>query len=171
MKILIIGNIGTGKSTLGKKIQDIICFEFIQIDELREKFLNDSISGEYYSLFQFLKYAESSQNVILEFTGVGCHKFAVRRALELNDDPKLVILCKTRIFSTIQERNKSKKSNYKNPFGIKIENHIEFIEKELNEDIIKNFWRKENFQFIEVYMDKLNDLKINLEKIESYFKP
>ncbi len=89
----------------------------------------------------------------------------------MNDDPKLVILCKTRIFSTIQERIKSKKFNYKNPFGIKIENHIEYIEKELNEDIIKNFWRKENFQFIEVYMDKLNDLKINLEKLESYFKP
>jgi len=171
LKILIIGNIGTGKSTIGKKIQEITGFELIQIDELREKFLNDSISGEYYSLFQFLKYAESSQNVILEFTGVGCHKFAVRRALELNDDPKLVILCKTRIFSTIQERIKSKKFKYKNPFDIKIENHIEYIEKELNEDIIKNFWRKENFQFIEIFMDKINDLNINLEKLESYFKP
>lgn len=171
MKILIIGNIGSGKSTLGKKIQEITGFEFIQIDELREKFLNNSVSGEYYSLFQFLKNAESNQNVILEFTGVGCHKFAIRRALELNDDPKFVILCKTRIFSTIQERIKSKKFRYKNPFDIKIENHIEYIENELKEDIIKNFWRKENFQFIEAYMDKLNDLKINLEKLKSYFKP
>ncbi len=170
MKILIIGNIGSGKSTLGKKIQEITGFEFIQIDELREKFLNESISGEYYSLFRFLKYAESSENVILEFTGVGCHKFAVRRALELNNDPKLVILCKTRIFSTIQERIKSKKFNYKNPFGIKIENHIEYIENELEEDIIKKFWKKENFQFLEIYMDELNDLKINLEKLKSHIR-
>ena len=89
----------------------------------------------------------------------------------MNDDPKLVILCKTRIFSTVQERIKSKKFNYKNPFDIKIENHIEYIENELNEDIIKNFWRKENFQFIEIFMDKINDLNINMEKLESYFKP
>ncbi len=39
MKILIIGNIGSGKTTLGKKIQEITGYKFVQIDKLREKYL------------------------------------------------------------------------------------------------------------------------------------
>jgi len=37
MKILIIGNIGSGKTTLGNKIQELTGYKFVQIDELREK--------------------------------------------------------------------------------------------------------------------------------------
>ncbi|GAG55695.1 unnamed protein product [marine sediment metagenome] len=39
MKILIIGNLGSGKTTLGKKIKEMTSYEFIQIEELRKKYL------------------------------------------------------------------------------------------------------------------------------------
>ena len=103
MKILIIGNIGSGKTTLGKKIQEITGFKFVQIDELREKFLNNSVSGEYLSLHKFLKEIEENENLILEFTGVGCHKYAIKKSLELNSDNIMIILCKTRNFDLLLE--------------------------------------------------------------------
>ena len=80
MKILIIGNIGSGKTTLGRKIQELTGFRFVQIDELREKYLKNSISGEYLSLHKFLKEIEEHKDIILEFTGVGCHKYALKKS-------------------------------------------------------------------------------------------
>ena len=50
MKILIIGNVGSGKTTLGEKIQKITGFIFVQIDQLREEcnLLNEYIAeGRY----------------------------------------------------------------------------------------------------------------------------
>ena len=161
MKILIIGNIGSGKSTLGKKIFEITGFKFIQIDDFREKYLKSKVSEEYYCQYQFLRSIEENENIICEFTGVGWHKFAVKRILELSKDLVLIILCKTKLFSTLRERVKEKKFNYGNPFKLDIYKHIHFVENELNQDLCSKFWLSKNFSFIEVFMENLDDFKVN----------
>ena len=58
MKILIIGNIGSGKTTLGNKIQELTGYKFVQIDKLRKEYLKNAVSEEYYCIYQFLKAIE-----------------------------------------------------------------------------------------------------------------
>jgi len=161
MKILIIENIRSGKTMLGNKIQELTGYKFVQIDELREKYLKDAVSEEYYCIYKFLKAIEENENIILEFTGTGCHKFAVKRALELIDDSVKVILCKTKLLSTLRERIKEKTFNHGNPFNLDIKEHIKFIENELNQDLCSKFWISKNFTFIDVFMENLDDLKAN----------
>ena len=132
MKILIIGNIGSGKTTLGKKIQEITGYKFVQIDELREEYLEKKVSEEYYCLYEFLKAIENNNDVILEFTGAGCHKFAIKRALELTNNNIIIIHCKNRDFSLILERLKHKELNENFPFDMDIDNHITYIKEELD---------------------------------------
>ncbi len=166
MKILIIGNIGSGKTTLGEKIQELTGYKFVQIDVLRELYLNNSVSGEYLSQFKFLKSVERKENMIFEFTGIGCHKFAVKRALELTNDKKLIICCKTRQFGKIIKRVNKKTSNYANIFNSDINKHIYFIKKELKKDILNKFWKLTNSKFKEFYMDNFNDLDSTISILE-----
>ena len=165
MKILIIGNIGSGKTTLGKKIQEITSYKFIEIDKFREKYLKDAVSEEYYCLYRFLKSIEENENLILEFTGAGCHKFAIKRALELTNDIIIIIHCKNRDFSLILERSKHKELNENFPFETDIEKHITFIKEELNSKSLDDFWDIKDSIFINVYMDTLDDLTENIERV------
>lgn len=161
MKILIIGNIGSGKTTLGNKIQEITGYKFVEIDKFREKYLKEFVSEDYYCLYKFLKNIEENENLFCEFTGVGCHKFAIKRALELSNDSVMILLCKTKFFSTLSERIKEKEFNYGNPFNLDINEHIRFVENELNQDLCSKFWLSKNFKFFELFMETLDDLKVN----------
>ncbi len=139
MKILIIGNIGSGKTTLGKKIQELTGYKFVQIDELREKYLNNSVSSEYYSLHKFLKEIEDNENLILEFTSVGCHKYAIKRTFELSNDNILIILYKTRNFDLILKRIDDKPFSYIHPFDLNPKEHSQYVRQELKQDLKDNF--------------------------------
>ena len=165
MKILIIGNIGSGKTTLGKEIHEITGFKFVQIDELREKYLNNSVSGEYYSLHKFLKEIEENENVILEFTGVGCHKYAIKKSLELSSDKIMIILCNTRNFDLILKRIDDKTFSYIHPFAVNPKEHSQYVNQESNQNLKDNFWNCKGFKFLEVFMDNENDLQLNIQKI------
>ncbi|MHA1275148.1 MAG: shikimate kinase [Promethearchaeota archaeon] len=170
MKILIIGNIGSGKTTLGKKIQELTGFRFVQIDEIREKFFKKKVSEEYYCLYEFLKAVEESENVILEFTGAGCHKYAIKKALELSNDKIIIVHCKNRDFSIINERVKNKEMNKNFPFHTDIENHINFIKEELDKDSFENFWQTSNSTVLYVYMDNSLDIAENMNIIKNKIK-
>ena len=166
MKVLIIGNIGSGKTTIGKEIQKFTGYKFVQIDQLREKYLTEHVSEEYYCLYEFLKSIENNSDIILEFTGVGCHKYAVKRALQLSKDKILIVLCKNRNFEFILERIENKEYSYTNPFDINIKEHIYFVSEELKADLKKTFWNCKDFKFTEIYMDDLNDIQLIMEKIK-----
>jgi len=170
MKILIIGNIASGKTTLGRKLSKQLGIPLIEIDKIREKYLHGKVSDEYFSLFHFLREAESDKSVILEFTGVGCHKYAVKRALELSGHKVLVIVCKTSNISILFQRLKNKKYSYKSPFNIEIRKHILFIERELKKDLDDNFWRGKDFLVIEVSMDTPEDIDRNIVIIKNVLK-
>ena len=165
MKILIIGNIGSGKTTLGKKIQEIMGYKFVQIDELREEYLEKKVSEEYYCLYEFLKAIEDNNDVILEFTGAGCHKFAIKRALELTNDNIIILHCKNRDFSLILERSKHKELNKNFPFETDIEKHITFIKEELDNKSLEDFWNIRGSIFINVYMDTPDDLTESFKRL------
>ena len=80
-------------------------------------YLKCKVSQEYYCLHEFILAIETNDNLIMEFSGVGCHKFAVKRALELSNDKIMIILCQTRDFDLILDRVKNKKFGYVSPFN------------------------------------------------------
>ena len=170
MKILIIGNIGSGKTTLGKKIQEFTGYKFVQIDELREKYLNNSVSGEYYSFHKFLKEIEDNENLILEFTGIGCHKYAIKKNLELCNDKIMIILCKTRNFDLILKRIDGKTFSYIHPFDVIPKEHAKYVNQELKQDLKDYFWNCKSFKFIEVFMDDENDFHLNIKNVRENLK-
>ncbi len=165
MKILIIGNIASGKTSFGKKIQEATGFKFVQIDELREKYLKNSVSGEYYSLYMFIKSIEENRNVILEFTGAGCHKHAIKRCLELTKDDIIIIVCEVKDFQLLSKRIQSKQFSYESIFEINTLEHAKFIQNELMEDMKAGSWEGENIEFIVLNMDTLDNFQEGLENV------
>ena len=82
---------------------------------------------EYPSLYLFIKNIEENNNIIAEFTGAGCHKYARKRALELSGDRAIVVICKINNMDLLKERRKYKVYDYELPFNIKIYHYIEHI--------------------------------------------
>ncbi len=161
MKILIIGNIGCGKTTIGKKLSKILGYKFIQIDDIRSKVLkNKKVSLEYLSLYLFIKSIEENNNIIAEFTGAGCHKYAIKRALELSGDRTIVVICKINNVDLLKERIKYKVYDYESPFNIEIDHHIEYIQREIEDAIRSNFWCGEKIKQIVIELDEkeINDV-------------
>lgn len=116
-------------------------------------------------MYEFLKAIEDNDNIILEFTGVGYHKFAIKRALELAKDNTIIIHCKNRDFSLISERLKHKELNENFPFNTDIENHIKFIKEELDNKSLEKFWEIKNSIFLNIYMDNTDDSTESINKI------
>ena len=99
---------------------------------------------------------------------MGCHKYAIKRALQLSNDKIIIILCKNRSFELILERIENKEYFYTNPFDINIKEHIYFVSEDLKADLKKTFWNCKDFKFTEIYMDDLNDIQLNMEKIKKF---
>ena len=75
VKILILGNIGAGKTTVAKQLQQKIGYELCPIDDFRKEYGDGTVTGEYLALYHFLKECSNNRNAILEFTGAGCHEY------------------------------------------------------------------------------------------------
>lgn len=106
----------------------------------------------------------------LEITGVGCHKYAIKKALELSKDTVNIILCKTRNYNLLLKRITAKTFNYTSPLNIDITEHSKFVEKDLNEDLKTKFWNCSTFNFFEIFMDTSEDININVKRLSNYLK-
>src|SRR5271157_2539160 len=81
-KILLIGNICAGKTTLGTSLSQLIGVPLVALDDLRRQYGDGSIAGDYLAYYHFLLACASDAQTILEFSGAGPHKHAVRLALQ-----------------------------------------------------------------------------------------
>ncbi|MHA2064605.1 MAG: AAA family ATPase [Candidatus Thorarchaeota archaeon] len=139
MRILLIGNIGTGKTTLGRSLSREMEIELHTIDDYRKRFSDGSYSGEYFAQANFLKTMESSQEGIYEFTGVGIHKHAVRYCLSGTDDAVAIVRVLVKDKSN-RARIADKEWNVPYPFKMDLEEHMNYIDRELAEDKESDFW-------------------------------
>ena len=165
MKILIIGNIGSGKTTLGEELAKVLDFKFVTVDRLRERYQEGTVSGEYLTLHHFLKAIESEADLILEFTGAGCHKFAVRRALELCGHRCIIVVCIVKEIDAIKKRIEEKRFPTENPFDIEPFGHSEFVAQEIEEDLQAGFWEMDMSRVLMVAMDVLEDIEAAVNEV------
>lgn len=81
VKIVITGNIGSGKTTLRNKIQKVTGWKAHGIDDMRKYFGDKTPAGEARSWAAFLHEAQSCDNMIIEYTGCGPNSHLVNEAL------------------------------------------------------------------------------------------
>jgi len=140
-KLLIIGNIGAGKTTLGLSLQKETHLEIVPLDRLRQQYGDSTIVGEYLSYYQFLRACQNDSPSILEFTGAGFHKHAVRIAFQEGRHEIIVFylsvspgVCKERI----RDRDWS---NIPYPYSVEPEKVLLGVHRELETDWEHNFWK------------------------------
>ncbi|MCP1715602.1 thymidylate kinase [Methanocalculus alkaliphilus] len=81
MKILIIGTLGAGKTTLARALSDETGFPYTSIDDCRIRYSDGSIVGEETAWDYFLEACSDPSPAILEFSGMGPYAQMVCDAL------------------------------------------------------------------------------------------
>lgn len=71
MKVVVFGNIATGKTTLLSKISKVFSFDQIAIDDFRRKFGDGSDDAELIARANFLEAIVNDRNQLIECLGVG----------------------------------------------------------------------------------------------------
>jgi shikimate kinase len=139
LKILIIGNISSGKSSLAKLLlQNLSQFNYVAIDDLRTKHGDGSFHREYKAWSEFLKHCENQEQTILEFSGGGCHKTSIKEAIS-RFGKSLVIYSWCSVNKCL-ERSKSRKFDTPYPWSVGPVDVIDQINQELENDWKSYYW-------------------------------
>ncbi|NMC04334.1 MAG: ATP-binding protein [Candidatus Lokiarchaeota archaeon] len=167
MKILVIGNIGAGKSTLIAWLKDKIGYPVVGIDDLRMHFGDGTIAGEYLAQYHFLKACASRDALIIEFSGAGAHKHAIMLALKESTMQVHVILVDTPLSTCLQRRTDSAFTIPYPKWDVPISEVIPRLQAELDSDVNKGFWTAGGrFAFARIKSDDLAARDVLLRSIE-----
>ncbi len=142
LKILIIGNISSGKSTLVDKLSrldELVDFEVVKIDEEREKYGDGSFSKECLSWYYFLDKIENERSMLIEFSGAGPYKHSIRQILNQSELKIIVIYVSTSLVKCI-ENSLDRDFNTPYPWKMNIDKAINSIQLELEYDWNDKFW-------------------------------
>ena len=90
-KILFIGTLGSGKTTLAEYLARDTGFPYASIDACRVRYSNSTVEGEDCAWDHFLEICGRPAPGILEFSGMGPHVDEVRDALHGSGIPGTVI--------------------------------------------------------------------------------
>ena len=148
-KILIIGNLSSGKTTLGRELAKRLGFEILRIDDCRRLMADGSVSGEYRAWSKFAEYCESNKDCILEFSGGGPHVFNIGRALELSGAKTYLIWLDATLDECIA---RSKERTFDSPYPYALGDLTELI-KHIDREIKtawENVWTKKGFKTLRI---------------------
>lgn len=85
-KILVLGNLGTGKTTLARPLAQHLGWRFASIDDCRRSHGDGTPAGELRAWAAFVEVAASAGAVVMECSGVGPHVPLLRLALRESGD-------------------------------------------------------------------------------------
>ena len=175
MIIILIGNIGVGKSTIAQKILNQHKeADYVSIDDIRKKYGDGSEDKENHCKDIFIESINFNARIqVIELTGVGVLGL---RLFELLSNYKLPILVFHLIvpFDNLLCRAKKKKWNIPFPLGVEnIITAIRYTEDRFNEGLAEKLVGNCNnallFSLINENKTMMNNnLKIIFEKIDYY---
>lgn len=117
-KILIIGTLGTGKTTVARELAQKTGYPYASIDDCRIHYSDSTVDGEDLAWEHFLRVCSEPKPGILEFSGVGPHVDEVRDALLSSGIPVFVIWLDFPLDTCIERaRGRQKIVPYPFPFG------------------------------------------------------
>lgn len=139
MKILLIGNISSGKSTIGsqltKKLND---FDYVSIDSIRKTYGDGSEKAEEECKEIFLQKIEQMRNQIIEVSGIG--KLGESVIAKINKENQVLILNPRCSAEAIESRNDSRK--WETPFPYSVDNipiAVNHTRKEFSQGVMQKF--------------------------------
>lgn len=96
MKILVFGNIGSGKSTLSRMLTDRLKeFELVAIDDFRKRYGDGTMDAEQVAKRCFYNAVVPEKNQIIEVMGAGDTGETLFDIMQSLQERKLVIILKT----------------------------------------------------------------------------
>lgn len=96
MKILVFGNIGSGKSTLSSVLSDKLNeFELVAIDDFRKRYGDGTMEAEQVAKRNFYGAIVPEKNQIIEVMGAGDTGEALFETMQSLPEQKLIIILKT----------------------------------------------------------------------------
>jgi hypothetical protein len=134
-KILIIGNIGSGKSTVAEELSRTFGWPHASIDHYRRQAGDGTAAGECAAWCAFLRAAQHGPSSIIEFSGSGPMVHLVHRALVDSGVPTLalwIITCSKICLERTSDRAWT--TPYPN-FAVPIESVVEDIERRLKQEV------------------------------------
>jgi len=109
MKILIFGNLASGKSYLAEKIQKAIPdLEYLSIDNFRRQFGNGTMEKELLAKQKFLDNINLDKSQLIEATGLGDTGEVIAKKLQQTKEFKFIIILKIPLrISLIRLKNRT----------------------------------------------------------------
>jgi len=114
-KILLIGTLGAGKTTIALDLAKKTGYPYTSIDECRIQYSDSTVHGEDSAWWHFLAACADPAQGILEFSGGGPHVCEVREAL-LNSGLPVSIIWLDLPLDTCIERASLRQNNVPAPF-------------------------------------------------------
>lgn len=134
-KLLIVGNIGSGKSTAARRLSEALSCPAYGIDDARVEYGNGSPAGEARAWGAFLEVAERKESCLLECSGAGPFTNLLRLALERSVVPWAVIFVQTPVAECLARVDvrglKAPYPEYDVPFEHVIPSVARLLEREL----------------------------------------
>ncbi len=171
MKIIISGNIGSGKTTILKRVNQHFQYDEIIIDDFRVKYGDESLDGEFLARDNFYLAIKSDKNQFIECTGVGSVAEKLFEHLKNFNEPIILL-----ILSVTKEAclKRIEKRDWKIPFPFKKEplyEKLSRIEKSLDiETITKELSYLEKLIVVSKKNEHLNDIDSITNQILSLIK-
>ncbi len=112
----------------------------ISLDEYREKFGDGTIAGEYRAVTRFIEACSLPQSQILEYTGAGAHKHAIRLAFVEARLPVIPLLVDTPLELCLIRVNAKEWTVPYPEWGRDVREVMPGIDHVTKEDFAQKFW-------------------------------
>ncbi|QYZ79774.1 hypothetical protein E2N92_10200 [Methanofollis formosanus] len=90
-KILLVGTLGSGKTTVAEHLSDRTGIPYRSIDRYREEHGDGTVAGEYRAQTAFMEACSATRPAVIEFSGCGPHAGMAAVALRESGLPVSVI--------------------------------------------------------------------------------
>jgi hypothetical protein len=134
-KLLVLGNIASGKSGLVRAVAGKTGWPAAGIDDARRQFGDGSAAGEARAWAHFLARAEERRPAVLECTGGGPFTHLLRHSLRRSGVPWAVLLVQTPARECLRRALVRGLDVPYPDFGVPLEEVVMHVERELNRTV------------------------------------
>lgn len=150
LAVLVVGNIGAGKSTVTAALSEAFGWPRLQIDAFRQRYGDGTAAGELSAWAALVRELQCRPEVIVEFSGSGPFAHLVQHALEVQARRHRVLWIKADV-EACKIRSKSRSWSTPSPdFGVPIHEVITEIDVRLAHEIdAETHWRADRVALLD----------------------